>query len=182
MTDDLEERKEETWGMSEVRSTGAESETDEETESDATDAADPGTTAATGEATDGLDTEDTSETPDSSDFSDTSDTSDPDDRSATGNPSESDGAAGESAVAAEATVRRMAREAEANGVTVRDLHNVNVYLYEDVYREMVATFKRLDSEYFGEHGDELGKNKEFFNAVFRAGLQSPHLREELELE
>lgn len=182
MADDLEERKEETWGMSEVRSTGAGSETDEGAESDTADASDPEATADTGETRDGSDTEDASDTSDTSDAAGSSDTSDPDDRSAAGNASGADGTAGESAVAADATVRRMAREAEANGVTVRDLHNVNVYLYEDVYREMVATFKRLDSEYFGEHGDELGKNKEFFNAVFRAGLQSPHLREELELE
>ncbi|RBI58642.1 hypothetical protein DMJ13_26340 [halophilic archaeon] len=76
----------------------------------------------------------------------------------------------------------MAADAEEKGFAVRDLHNVNVYLYEDIYREMVAEFKDLDSEYFREHGDELSKNKEFFNAVFRAGLQSPQLREELELE
>lgn len=47
---------------------------------------------------------------------------------------------------------------------------------------MVATFKDLDSEYFAEHGEELSKNKEFFNAVFRAGLQSSQIREELEEE
>lgn len=80
------------------------------------------------------------------------------------------------------TVRELAIDAEAKQLAVRDLHNVNVYLYESIYRDMVAKFKELDAEYFQQHGDELSKNKEFFNAVFRAGLQSPQLREELELE
>lgn len=126
MADDLEERKEEMWGMSEVRSTGASS--------------------------------------DKEDISNTKETSDTEDK-----------AEGE-------TVRELAIDAEEKELAVRDLHNVNVYLYEEIYRDMVTTFKDLDSDYFQHHGDELSKNKEFFNAVFRAGLQNPQLREELELE
>lgn len=76
----------------------------------------------------------------------------------------------------------MALDADAKGIVVRDLHNVNVYLYESVYQEMRVKYKELDTEYFATHGDDLSKNKDFFNAVFRAGLQSPQLKEELEID
>jgi hypothetical protein len=59
---------------------------------------------------------------------------------------------------------------------------VNVYLYDDIHREMVSMFKTLDAEYYQTHSEDLSKNKDFFNAVFRAGLNSPRLREELELK
>lgn len=36
---------------------------------------------------------------------------------------------------------------------------MNVYLYEAIFREMVATFKNLDAEYFQERGDNLAKKR-----------------------
>lgn len=168
MTDDLEERKEETWGMNEVRSSGASSETTDP--SPTTDTEPPVNTT---DSQDTTDNEETSDTTENSGIEEASDLEDTDTCSDTSDTTE---------IAEGGTVREMAIDAEAKGFAVRDLHNVNVYLYENIYREMVAEFKDLDSEYFREHGDELSKNKEFFNAVFRAGLQSPQLREELELE
>ena len=154
--DDLEERKQGVWSMDEVRSSSA----------------------------------DSSGTSDNSDTSETSDTVDPSgtkDQSDAGGSDTSDGFDSEDASVAADTavgnsVRAMSKDASRKDLAVRDLHNVNVYLYEEIYREMVATFKDLDSEYFAEHGEELSKNKEFFNAVFRAGLQSPQIREELGLK
>ena len=154
MSDDLEERKKDTWGMSEVRSGGASSERADE----------PGTS-------DIVDTEDTT------DSSDTSDTDILDNSDSSGNADAVDKAEAEGD-----TVRQLAMDAQEKQLAVRDLHNVNVYLYESIYRNMVSTFKQLDAEYFQQHGDELSKNKEFFNAVFRAGLNSPQLRDELELD
>ena len=151
--DDLEERKQGVWSMDEVRSGGSDT-------SDTQDSSD------ISEPTDAEDTQDLSAT----DGSDTSDRSDSEDTSGM-----DEAATGDS-------VRAMSKDASRKDLAVRDLHNVNVYLYEEIYREMVATFKDLDSEYFAEHGEELSKNKEFFNAVFRAGLQSPQIREELELK
>ncbi|WP_433631122.1 hypothetical protein [Halomicrococcus sp. NG-SE-24] len=168
MTDDLDERKEETWGMSEVRSTGASSET-----------TDPSPTSDT---TDTEDQQDSSDTQGTDDGSDTESSADAEDTANTKNTEQRSDSTDTSDIAKGDTVRAMAVDAEAKGFAVRDLHNVNVYLYEDIYQEMIAEFKDLDSEYFQEHGDELSKNKEFFNAVFRAGLQSSQLREELELE
>lgn len=128
---DLDDRKDEVWGMDEVR----------------------------GQSSDTEDSPDTADTGDSVENEET----------------------GDAKVSGD-TVRELALDAEQKGLSVRDLHNVNVYLYEDIYREMVATFKKLDGQYFAEHGEDLSKNKEFFNAVFRAGLESDQLEEELELE
>ena len=55
---------------------------------------------------------------------------------------------------------------------------MNVYLFESVYHDMRTEFKELDTEYYAAHGQDLSKNKDFFNAVFRAGFQSPQLKEE----
>lgn len=153
--DDLEERKGDLWSMDEVRGGGA-------------------ATTDTAEPTDTSDTSDTPDTPDDEDTEDTADTSDTEDTA-----SETDDS---SAEADGETVRQMALDADAKGIAVRDLHNVNVYLYESVYREMRVKYKELDTEYFATHGEDLSKNKDFFNAVFRAGLRSPQLKEELEID
>ena len=126
------------------------------------------------------DTEDTSDTIDSKeDESATSDTTDTSDTSVT---TETETIADTEPQAVGSTVREMALDAEEKGLAVRDLHNVNVYLYESIHEEMISTFKRLDSEYYQAHGEDLSKNKDFFNAVFRAGLNSPQLREELDID
>lgn len=124
------------------------------------------------------------------DTSDTVDTLTPTDTQDTREPPPTDpptdqgasGTSGEGSAAEDPTVRQLWRAAESEGVTVRDLHNVNVYLYEDIYDEMRRKFKQLDAEHLDAHGEDLSKNKAFFNTVFRAGLNSPELREELELD
>jgi hypothetical protein len=112
---DLDDRKDEVWGMDEVRGS---SQNDAETDGRG-------------------DTEQRNNTLDTSDTFETDDTVE-----------------GE-------TVRDLALDAEAKNPSVRDLHNVNVYDYENLYREMVLTFKVLDGRYFAEHGDDLSKNKVF---------------------
>lgn len=129
------------------------------------------------------DTEDTSDTIDfKEDESVTSDTSDTTDTSDTSVTTETETIADTEPQAVGSTVREMALDAEEKGLAVRDLHNVNVYLYESIHEEMISTFKRLDSEYYQAHGEDLSKNKDFFNAVFRAGLNSPQLKEELDID
>ena len=152
--DDLEERKDEIWSMDEVRGGGGAASTD------------------TADTAVSEDTSDTSEPDDEADSSDASDTED------TLAEVEEDPAS----QAKGGTVRQMALDAEEKGLAVRDLHNVNVYLFESVYHDMRTKFKKLDTEYYAAHGEDLSKNKDFFNAVFRAGLQSPQLKEELEIE
>ena len=184
---DLEERKDDLWSMEEVRRGGGPtSDTTDTTGPSDTSDIESSTTSDTAVPSDAADTSDTSDTSErgipsathaeedtveSEEPADTSDTAD------TTNelddvPADADGE----------TVRQMALDANDKGIAVRDLHNVNVYLYESVYRKMRVTYKELDTEYFAVHGEDLSKNKDFFNAVFRAGLQSPQLREELELD
>lgn len=166
MTDDeLEQRKEETWSMDEIRS---------------------GAVADTADVDDPSDTADTNGTESSGgsqavsvERSETADADDQDQGQALAEPEAPEELPNR---AVGPTVRAKSIDADGKGLSVRDLHNVNVYLYEDVYEDMVTTFKQLDSEYYRAHGDDLSKNKDFFNAVFRAGIDSPKLREELELD
>ena len=187
--DELEERKDEIWSMDEVRGGGGaaadtadagvsedtsdtaepDDEADSSDTSDTDNTVDEESTSTESEVEDTPDTEAVSESSDSEDTSDTSDTSVKDEE---GPVSQAEGE----------TVRQMALDAEDKGLAVRDLHNVNVYLFESVYHDMRTKFKELDTEYYAAHGEDLSKNKDFFNAVFRAGLQSPQLKEELEIE
>jgi len=185
--DDLEERKDEIWSMDEVRGSGGGASGDT---ADATVSEDASDTSEPDYKTDSSDTSDTDNTVDEeststeSEVEDTQDTeavsesSDPEDTSDTSVVDEEDPAS----QAEGETVRQMALDAEDKGLAVRDLHNVNVYLFESVYHDMRTKFKELDTEYYAAHGEDLSKNKDFFNAVFRAGLQSPQLKEELEIE
>jgi len=188
--DDLEERKDEIWSMDEVRGSGGGASGDT---ADATVSEDASDTSEPDYKTDSSDTSDTGDTVDEepssaeskveatldtkavSEPSDAEDTSDTSDTSVVDEEDPASQAEGE-------TVRQMALDAEDKGLAVRDLHNVNVYLFESVYHDMRTKFKELDTEYYAAHGDDLSKNKDFFNAVFRAGLQSPQLKEELEIE
>ncbi|MGQ3330787.1 hypothetical protein [Halorubrum sp. FL23] len=180
--DDLEERKGDVWSMDEVRGAGAETAETSDT-SDTADKESAATTSDTAELTDTSKTSDTSDRSDDESSSTISDPEDSEDTTDTSDTTDTEGEIDDSAVEADGeTVRQMALNADAKGIVVRDLHNVNVYLYESVYQEMRVKYKELDTEYFATHGEDLSKNKDFFNAVFRAGLQSPQLEEELELD
>lgn len=180
--DDLEERKGDIWSMDEVRGAGAET----AEASDTPDTADEEAAATTSDTTESTDTSKTSDASDTSDdeaSSSISDPEDPEDTTDTSDTPDMKNEIDDTVIEADGeTVRQMALDADAKGLVVRDLHNVNVYLYESVYQEMRVKYKELDTEYFATHGKDLSKNKDFFNAVFRAGLQSPQLEEELELD
>ena len=179
--DGLEERKGEIWSMDEVRGGGSAATTDN------------ADVAVSEDSSETSSPEDETNTPDISDTSDITGTVDEDSSSTvseTGAASETSDTADTSVESEEEppsqakgeTIRQMALDAENKGLAVRDLHNVNVYLFESVYHDMRTKFKELDTEYYEAHGEDLSKNKDFFNAVFRAGLQSPQLKKELEIE
>lgn len=186
--DELEDRKDDLWSLDEVRGGGSAATADVSEPSSTEEISDTTETSDIEEQSDINEIEDTTDIDDIEDTQDTGDTSgveSPEDTSVTSDTEvTTDIKDKEDAVqlAEGSTVRQMALDAEAKGLAVRDLHNVNVYLFESVYDEMMSTFKQLDSEYYQKHGEDLSKNKDFFNAVFRAGLQSPELRKELELD
>lgn len=173
--DELEERKDEIWSMDEVRGGDGSASADTTDASVSEDTSDTDNTAGEESISTESEVEDTSDTEAVSDPSNSKDTSDVSDTSVKDEEDPISQAEGE-------TVRQMALDAEDKGLAVRDLHNVNVYLFESVYHDMRTKFKELDTEYYAAHGEDLSKNKDFFNAVFRAGLQSPQLKEELEIE
>ena len=180
--DDLEERKSDVWSMDEVRSSGSTT-TETSDTSDTTDAKSNSTTSDDEDAPDTSDTSGGRSSTNTSDADETSDASKVSDITDTEDTSDTTNETNDSTIEADGeTVRQMAIDADSKGMVVRDLHNVNVYLYESVYQEMRVKYKELDAEYFAAHGEDLSKNKDFFNAVFRAGLQSPQLKEELEIE
>lgn len=139
----------------------------------------PSTQSETNQAGVTTDTSDTAVTTETAETAKTKDTADRTDGAETTTASVTPPA---NPTATGATVREMAQDADAKDLAVRDLHNVNVYLYEDVYQNMQVTYKELDTEYFAQHGEDLSKNKDFFNAVFKAGIESPQLKEELGIE
>lgn len=174
--DDLEERKGNVWSLDEVRSSGA----DTIETSDTSDTANEKSAATASDTTEPTDTSGIS---DDESPSTTSDPENSEDTTDTSDTPETESEINDSVVEADGeTVRQMTLDADTKGMIVRDLHNVNVYLYESVYQEMQVKYKELDTEYFATHGEDLSKNKDFFNAVFRAGLQSPQLKEELEID
>lgn len=188
--DDLEERKDEVWSMDEVRGSGGTAVTDT---IDASASGDISDTVKSNDTSDASDTSDTNDTIDEESPSTESDVEGTPDAKAASEPPDTEDTPGiaDTSVKHEAgptaqtegeTVRQMALDAENKELAVRDLHNVNVYLFESVYHDMQTKFKQLDTEYYAAHGEDLSKNKDFFNAVFRAGLQSPQLKEELEIE
>lgn len=183
--DDLEERKGDLWSMEEVRN--GESITTEE----AADTEVKENMKETAELEDKSDTKETSDTPGTPDIDSTEDAkptsaateSELEDSTQTSDMTDTSVTDAEPIQHAEgATIRQMALDAETKELAVRDLHNVNVYLFESVYHDMQTKFKELDTEYYEVYGEDLSKNKDFFNAVFRAGLQSPQLKKELEID
>jgi len=188
--DDLKERKDEIWSMDEVRGGSSAASTDtadtavSEDTSDTSEADDEADTSDVSDTDDVVDEEFSSTesnvegTPDTEVVSESSDSEDVSDTSDTSGENEE----GPAAQAEGETVRQMELDAEDKELAVRDLHNVNVYLFESIYHDMRTKFKELDAKYYAAHGEDLSKNKDFFNAVFRAGLQSPQLKEELEIE
>jgi hypothetical protein len=150
----LEEEAEETWGHGEPRQTGG----------------DLGGDDADGQTNS---TEDTKPIPDESDGDVSSDTTDRVDNKQQEKHADPEDITGD-------TVRQMALAAEE--LTVRDLRNLNVYLFPKIEREMHRVHKLLDAEFYDQHGSDLDMNKHFFNAIFRVALRNDEeLREELEL-
>lgn len=67
------------------------------------------------------------------------------------------------------------------GEAVRDRPSVLMYLPPDVREELDVRFDELNAEYRREHGEPLGKNRDYYPAVVRAGLTGEPLEELLEL-
>lgn len=167
MSDDLDNRKQQMWNMEEVRGG--------QTDIGSSDMADtkgtPGTT----------DNSDTSDTPDTKDISDKPDTTDTTDTTDTdGSP---DTAGTPADVPPDASIRELFLAAQDQGLTVDDLRNVNVYLFDRVHSEMNNLLAEVNYRAMKQRGDEVQMNKEFFNAIYRvAARHEDEVLDELELD
>lgn len=68
-----------------------------------------------------------------------------------------------------------------SGDSVRDRPSVLMYLPPELREELDVRFDELNAEYRREHGEPLGKNRDYYPAVVRAGLTGEPLEELLEL-
>lgn len=189
MTDDeLEERKEQLWDMEEIRGGDTTLEDDVADTSDADDTADmPDTadridmthtsdTAAAGDVADGSEVDISADTADMEDTIDTVDTPDMEDTADTTEPSDITDAE-------DATVRQLCVAAEERGVTVDDMRNVNVYLFDRVHAELKELQAEVNYRAMKQRGEEVQMNKELFNAIYRvAARHEDEILTELELD
>lgn len=178
MSDDLDNRKQRMWNMEEVR--GGDTDIDspdtqdtEDTESTADTAStetevveDTPVTAGASATEDISDTTDIEDTPVVTDTADIPDT--------TGTPAD---------VPPDASIRELFLAAQDQGLTVDDLRNVNVYLFDRVHSEMNDLLAEVNYRAMKQRGDEVQMNKEFFNAIYRvASRHEDEVLAELELE
>lgn len=68
-----------------------------------------------------------------------------------------------------------------SGDSVRDRPSVLMYLPEDLRAELDVRYDELNAEYRREHGEPLGKNRDYYPAVVRAGLTGESVEDLLEL-
>ena len=114
----------------------------------------------------------TSDTPVRSDTEDTPDKQDTEDRTDT-----------PANVPPDASIRELFLAAQKQGLTVDDLRNVNVYLFDRVHSEMNDLLAEVNYRAMKQRGDEVQMNKEFFNAIYRvAARHEDEVLNELELD
>lgn len=72
-------------------------------------------------------------------------------------------------------------DAGGGGASVKDRPSVLMYLPEDTRQELDIRFDELNARYKREHGEPLEKNRDYYPAVVRAGLEDRSLEEILDL-
>lgn len=65
--------------------------------------------------------------------------------------------------------------------TVRERKNVNMYLPEDVVKEMQIRFDELNAQHRRIHDEPLEKNRDFYPALLQAGLEGEEIEDQLNL-
>lgn len=167
MSDDLNDRKQRMWNMEEVR--GGDTDIDD---SDTEDTPDTEGTADTAVATHAADTPGTQDTADSTDTDGRTGTTGTEDTPDTVD-----------TLPADASIRELFLAAQDQGMTVDDLRNVNVYLFDRVHAEMNDLLAEVNYRAMKQRGDEVQMNKEFFNAIYRvAARHEDEVLEELDLD
>lgn len=71
-----------------------------------------------------------------------------------------------------------AKTAKSN---VKERSNVNMYLPDDLVNELSITFDELNAQHKREHGEPLEKNRDFYPAIVKAGLEGKDVKDVLDI-
>jgi hypothetical protein len=63
---------------------------------------------------------------------------------------------------------------------IKDRPSVLMYLPQELHTELDLRFDELNLQYKREHGEALGKNRDFYPAVIEASLEGKEIKEVLE--
>lgn len=73
------------------------------------------------------------------------------------------------------------KTAETAKTSIKERSNVNMYLPDDVVQELSITFDELNAAHKRAHGGPLEKNRDYYPAVVKAGLEGKDVREVLDI-
>jgi len=65
--------------------------------------------------------------------------------------------------------------------SVKDRPSVLMYLPEELHSDLDIRFDELNAQYKREHGEALEKNRDYYPAVIKAGLEGKDIKEVLDL-
>lgn len=65
--------------------------------------------------------------------------------------------------------------------SVKDRPSVLMYLPEELHTELDIRFDELNARYKREHGEALEKNRDYYPAIVKAGLEGTDIKDILEL-
>lgn len=65
--------------------------------------------------------------------------------------------------------------------SVKDRPSVLMYLPEELHTELDIRFDELNARYKREHGEALEKNRDYYPAIVKAGLEGTDIEDILEL-
>ena len=74
-----------------------------------------------------------------------------------------------------------AEPAQPDNPSVKDRPSVLMYLPEDIRQELDIRFDELNAKYKREHGEALEKNRDYYPAVIKAGLEGKDLEDVLDI-
>jgi hypothetical protein len=86
-----------------------------------------------------------------------------------------------SSTSAETAESDAGSSSETDEESVKDRPSVLMYLPEETRRELDIRFDELNARHKREHGEPLEKNRDYYPAVIRAGLEGERIEDVLEL-
>ena len=70
---------------------------------------------------------------------------------------------------------------KSEGSSVKDRPSVLMYIPEELHRELDITFDELNLKSKKQNGEKLQKNKDFYPAVIKAGLEGKNVEDVLDV-